>query len=45
MIADPDGVTFSFLIVNYDLYAKWFTITILISFCFFASKQAWATSI
>jgi len=38
MIADPDFVTFSSLIVNYDLYAKWFTITILISF-FFVCKQ------
>jgi hypothetical protein len=38
MIADPDSVTFSSLIVNYDLYAKWFTITIFL-FYFFVCKQ------
>jgi len=38
MIVDPNIVSFSSLIVNYDLYAKWFIIATLISF-FFVYKQ------
>jgi hypothetical protein len=45
MIVNSNSVSFSSLIIDYDLYAKWFTIAIFILFLKnFASKQTWATS-